>query len=278
MYAALILLVGLLAPGVARADDPEVPRHRLFLENSTAVRINPLGLMEVANLSYRLKLMESDSILFEDTYLMVGPGLFLSPAFVKPGVRVEVMPIALLQLSATYRYQYFLGTFDQIQSWPDPSADWSDTAIEETGDEAYSTGGHQVVLQARLQAKVGPIAVRETTRWEYNDLDITDGTVAYYDQTPDMLVPDKGWLMVSDLDVLYVHPDNTLKAGVRWTYTAPYYGNGLKSEGNDSQRLGPRPSTSPPPWCWPNGTCSTDSGPARTSPRPFRTSRSRSSS
>jgi hypothetical protein len=239
MYAALILLVGLLAPGVARADDPEIPRHRLFLESSTAARINPLGLMELATLSYRLKLMESDSILFEDTYVMVGPALFLSPAFVKPGVRVEVMPIALLQLSATYRYEYFLGTFDQIQSWPDASIDWSDSAMEETGDDAYSTGGHQVVLQGRLQAKVWNIAVRETARWEYNDLDITDGTSVYYDQTPDMLVPDQGWLMVSDLDAIFVHPDETLKVGVRWTYTAPYYGNGDKSEGNDSHRLGP---------------------------------------
>jgi len=239
MVSTLLLLCGLLAPGTARAQDPEIPRHRLFLESSTAARINPLGLMELVTVSYRFKLMESDSILFEDTYLMVGPALFASPAFVKPGLRVEVMPIALLNLSAIYRYQYFVGTFDQIQSWPHPGIEWSDSAMEDSGEDAYATGGHQVVLQGRLQAKVWNIAVRETARWEYNDLDVADGTSVYYDQTPDMLVPAKGWLMVSDLDGIYVHPAEKLKVGVRWTYTAPWYGNGDGSEGNDSHRLGP---------------------------------------
>ena len=226
-------------PGAA-ATEPSIPRHRLYYENLSAVRLNPLGLQEYFTLGYRLRLVESDNVLFKDTYLWVGPTVNLSPAFVKGGAMVQIMPIAVLRLTARYRGQYYFGTFDQIQSWSDTSVNWSDSAMKASNDQAYATGGHNISLEVRVQGKVGPVAVRNTSVFHRNWLDVTDGTDLYYDQTFDILAPADGWFFVNDLDVLGLFLDGApLKVGARYTYTAPYYGNGDRSEGNDTHRVGP---------------------------------------
>ena len=147
------------------AHGADTPRHRLHYDNASAVRINPLGLMDFFNLAYRLKLLDSESVLFSDTYVSIGPSLAVSPAWVQPGARLRIVPIAILELEANYRYTGFFGSFDQLQSWTSvPEADWSDRDMDATSADSYPTAGHQVSLQARLQAKVGPIAVRNTLK------------------------------------------------------------------------------------------------------------------
>jgi hypothetical protein len=230
--------------GIAVADDeeaalPDIPRHRVTMENLTAVRYNPLGLQEYFTVSYRLRLMDSDSVLFRDTYVAIGPTIVLSPAFAKGGVALKVVPIAMVELSAVYRYQYFFGNFNHVTSFDDPSDDWSDTALDADETEE-AMGGHMVVLQARLQAKAGPVAIRNTARFEYYDMPLPDGSVGYYDQTPDMLVANDGWTLVNDADVIYLWGASAkLKTGVRYTGTLPWYGDGGGPEGNASHRIGP---------------------------------------
>ena len=69
---------------------------------------------------------------------------------------------------------------------------------------------------------------------------LPSGSVGYYDQTPDMLVPDEGWILVNDSDLMYLWGDaKKLKTGVRYTATIPWYGDGGGAEGNASQRVGP---------------------------------------
>lgn len=232
---SLLLAAALLASAPAHADPPT---HRLVWDSLTAVRVNPLGLQEYVNLAWRMELFDSDSVLLSDAHFRVGPTLGLSPAWVKPGILAVFKPTAMTELSAGWRYQSYFGNFDQPLGYSDPStADWSDSAIEARGDEARAAGGWQAVLGGRLQAAVGPVAVRETVRLEYNALDLPEDAVAFYDQTPDMLVPLDGWLLVSDLDAIALL--GPVKAGARWTWTAPYFGEGDKSLGNDSHRVGP---------------------------------------
>ena len=220
----------LLALALAHADPPE---NRLVWDSLTAARYNPLGLQEYLSVSYRRELWDSDSALLGDAHFRVGPTLGLSPAWVKPGIQAVFKPTAMTEMSAGWRWQQYFGNFDQPLGFDAPGDDWSDSAIEARGDEARAAGGYQVLLGGKLQAAVGPIAVREGVRLEYNVLDVDAD--AFYDQTPDVLVPNRGWVMVSDLDGIALL--GSLRAGVRWTYTAPFFEGG--SHGNDTHRIGP---------------------------------------
>lgn len=230
------VLLAVAALSLAPAAEA-TPRHRLVWDSLTAVRLNPLGLQEYANLAYRRRLFDSESVLLQDTYVQIGPTMSLSPAFFKPGVHVKVKPAAILELTGAYRYTSFFGTFDQALGWKDPGAVWSDAAMEARGDEAIATSGTQLQLTGRLQGAAGPVAVRNTTSFTYNDLRLPVGDTVFYDQTPDMLVPDEGWMLQNDLDGIWLA--GKLKAGVRWTHVLPWYGNGLGDEGNALHRVGP---------------------------------------
>jgi hypothetical protein len=69
--------------------------------------------------------------------------------------------------------------------------------------------------------------------------------VVFYDQIQDMLMPNDGWMLANDLDVLFVS-DFGLVFGTRWTYSHSFYNDGHYAGGvtpavlpnNDIHRLG----------------------------------------
>ncbi len=224
-------------PPAEEEAEPEIPKHRLFYENLFAARINPLGLQEYLTVSYRLRLMDSDSVLFRDTFFSIGPTIALSPAFAKGGLVARVSPIALLDLQAMYRFQYYFGTFDQILGFPSTTSDWSDSGIKARGDEAGPMAGHEITLQWRVQAAVSKVAIRNTARYVWQTMDLPEGMIAFYDQTPDIMAPNNGWVWANDLDVIGMF--GKLRAGVRYTAVVPWYGEGEGSDGNQVHRVGP---------------------------------------
>ena len=54
------------------------------------------------------------------------------------------------------------------------------------------------------------------------DYDLRDGDRTFYDIVFDVLVPDRGWFVVNDLDLLWVS-DFGLTLGARWTLTHAFY-------------------------------------------------------
>jgi len=218
-------------------EKPDDPLVTLDYDNLLAIRVNPLGLQNYFNLFMKARLFRSDNPVLQGAHFSVGPTVVASPAFAKVGAFMQFAPVAMLELRGTYRYQYFFGTFDQIIPEDSPYADWSDSARRDKGDEAMSMGGHQVALQARVQAKVSAFAIRNTTRFVYNDMPLPDGAVAYYDQTPDILVPNKGWIGVNDLDMFGLY--KAFKFGGRYTWTASFFGGDDGHADNVIHRLGP---------------------------------------
>jgi hypothetical protein len=215
-------------PVIAERPPRRRPNHRLVYSNLSAVRYNPLGLVNEFTAGYRYQLIKKRSKLFNESFVAAQVHTFLSPAYGRIGPKIDIQPLAILNLSATYDFTGYFGTFGLIPSFRSPTDDWSDTEIErrdESGDptiDNYRTTGHFVTLAALLQAKVGRLAVRDNVKAYWTNYDLRAGDTVSYDQTLDILLPNRGWTMTNDLDVLYVF-DFGLTLGARHTVTHAFY-------------------------------------------------------
>lgn len=215
------MLLSLLT-SAAFAQEPvsAIPRHRLYYESLAALRYNPLGLQERFTVGYRLRLFDkpADDLLLSDSYIWVGATGLQTPAFMRAGPWVRVMPLALLRFQAGYELVQYHGGFDQMLVWGAREVtDYSPDGMEALAAQGTTRAkGSILTLETRVQAKAGPVAVRATVgRYQFR-YDV-DG-VAFYDQTLDILAPTDGAVWSTDVDLLYVASDK-LTAGVRSTHT-----------------------------------------------------------
>lgn len=226
---------------------PLAPRHRLVYKNLFALRYNPLGLVNDNAMGWAMRLYDKRGALWEPAYLGVKLHTFVSPAYSRIGPQVEFSPLAILNLSATYDVIGYYGTFNQMQSFGTPAVDYSDSQLEKNDEQgaSYATYGSMVTLSALLQAKAGPIAIRDNVKGYYTDFKLRDGGNVFYDQTLDILVPDRGWTLTNDLDLLYLF-DFGLKLGARYTVTQAFYqkhnfqaGEPITQPNGPTHRIGP---------------------------------------
>jgi hypothetical protein len=77
-------------------------------------------------------------------------------------------------------------------------------------------------IQPLLQAKVRDIAVRALFQFDYWDFDVRAGDTTAYEATFDTLLPDEGWTLSLDTDVLYTGRKNTA-VGLRYSFVKPFY-------------------------------------------------------
>ncbi|MCA9689158.1 MAG: hypothetical protein KC636_06075 [Myxococcales bacterium] len=209
------------------ASDPPLkprPRHRWIYSNLLGVRYNPLGLVNEFTTGYRYQLVDKQSLLFNDSFIAAQLHTFLTPAYSGGGPKIDIQPAAVLNLSATYDYFGFFSAFGSFQSFRSPNAVWSDTTISRLADNGtnYVTGGHVVTLSALLQGKVKKVAIRDNVKFYWNKFTLRDGDTVWYWQTLDTLMPNGGWAVTNDLDVLYLF-DFGLTLGARYTLTDAFY-------------------------------------------------------
>jgi hypothetical protein len=228
---------------------PEPPiRHRLVYQNLLAARYNPLGLVNEFNVGWRMQLfMKKAGALYQDTFFAIKAHAFLNPAFARIGPRIEIQPLAILNLTATYNFVGYFTTFDQLMSFPSATSVYSDTRLDTLGkqDQNYPAHGHLVTLSALVQAKVKKIAVRDNLKFYYSDMALRRGHLVYYDQTLDIAQPDEAWTLTNDLDALYLF-DFGLKLGARYTLTHAFYkpkhfrlGEPVSQPNGPTHRVGP---------------------------------------
>jgi len=122
----------------------------------------------------------------------------------------------------------YFGSFDRVQSFSSLDSDFSDDALKANGeaDNNYAASGSMLVVGGKLQLKVGPVAIRSTSKAMQFSLDTNDGEPLFYESELDLLVPASGWAFQVDNDVLYF-TDFGLMAGFRHTYATAFYSDEL---------------------------------------------------
>lgn len=234
----LLSLVALVS-GPASAEEaapPAPPNTRLYLQDLSIFRLGPLGLETQNRLVFQKRLMDSESVLFRDTFANGALALKLNPAYFKVGPTVDIQPIALLNVRVGYEYMRYFGGFGYLQSFDEPQllADGSspfEASVRDANDEAglnYVTSGHHFFVEPTFQIKVSKVAVRSKTSveiWRMALVDMNgDGQTdtVFYDATLHTLVPAAGTVVANDSDLLYAS-GNHLTAGVRLSVVSPSY-------------------------------------------------------
>lgn len=219
------LVLGLVCASPAMAIE-KPPKEQLRYDSLTVARLNPLGLISRNDMTYRWRLFDSDSDIAKNNYFGVGALMVVSPAFFRVGPTIEFQPLSIFEVSVAYETFSYFGTFDFAQSFQFVEDDFSDSALDAIGDDpeqgAYSTFGTQFTLTSIFRFKVGPIAARNTFRLMQAEFDIREGDQLLYDPVWDLLIPNGGWFMNNDVDLL-VFIGERLKLGARWTFATSFY-------------------------------------------------------
>ncbi len=225
------------APLVPRGWEPPT-KHRWEWWSLSAARVNPVGLTLRFNTGYRMQLWERPGVLFEKSHLALKMAGEITPALTRLGGRIEVQPLAILRLHAEYQYFQSFGTFQQLSSFEKSDVDYSDAALKNP-DRGYVTSGETLELGALLQAKVGAIAVRNDIKGYRHRIDLKGYDHYLYNRSLDMLLPNGGWAVTNDLDLIYL-TNFGLKLGARYTYTDVNYADTAdEARFSPTHRLGP---------------------------------------
>lgn len=197
---------------------------RLMLSDLTIFRLNPLGLETRARFGLQKRLYASESDVARTNFLFVGMFPKLNPVSVHAAIGAEIQPLSIFNLRVFAEASQWFGILGFMQSFTTATANYSDTTLKEMREDpgAQKATHLRFGIWPQVQLRLGPLAVRSLFQLDYWDISVRDGDVVAYEPTVDTLVPDRGWVLQVDTDVLYVdHPG--LALGVRHTAVRPYY-------------------------------------------------------
>ena len=172
----------------------------------------------------------------------------VSPSIARIGPTIQLIPLAILQLRASY---YFIGYYGgkkyKAHAFDSPHDEFGPDTIQARADnkQAISTFGGQAELSALFQVKLGPIALRNEVIFFNNNIKLPGTSDVFYDFRHDLMAPGKGWFLSNDSDLIYVNTKIRLNVGARVTYYHIFYPKGVYETGdriddrNDHLRVGP---------------------------------------
>ncbi len=132
-------------------------------------RLNPQGLYLSGALNYRNVYGYDSRDDLVTAYWQTGVGLAVSPSMSRASARFEWMPWLFLPLKLEYDYDRYFGRNWGLLSFPSARSSISDDAIKQKSDrnEEEATDGHRLLFQPTLQAKIGPVYLRNQTDLAY---------------------------------------------------------------------------------------------------------------
>ncbi len=199
---------------------------RLMASDLTILRLNPLGLETRARIGVQKKLYPSDKKITENNFFFAGVFPKLNPASAHLGIGGELQPASIFNLRTFFEVQKYFGTFGYLQSFTSANANYSDATLADNKDnptpatEPEAATGMRFSVQPMLQLKFGKVALRALAMFDYWNFKTRASTA--YEPTLDTLLPDNGWTVSTDTDLLYV-TDMGLAAGLRHSWVKPMY-------------------------------------------------------
>lgn len=206
----------------AAAED-EDPSAGLRVTAKLSYRHQPIGLALFNDTAYRVDLFDSDNLLLDGTYVEAGFYSIFSPAYARPGVYVEIVPVALLQLRSAAQYSYYFGTFGFLyvpEDTDDPS--WTIPDFQTSADNGDGQSGSVLFVENTItpRLKLGRLVALGEFQHIYTRAFI-DSPV-YYEPYYDLLLEksDHSFIFKPTLGGLIVQNPNTfVMLGARWQRT-----------------------------------------------------------
>ena len=244
MLRAWVVLAAIAVPSIAFAEEEPVNKFpegwRLMVSDLSIIRLNPLGLETRARVGVQKKLFPSEMKLTENNFFFAGVFPKLNPASGHIAFGGELQPASIFNVRSFLELSKYFGTFGYLQSFPSAVANYSDATLADNKDnptpatEPQGATGMRFSVQPMLQLKLGKIAVRSLAMFDYWKVNVRSGDVVAYEPTVDTLLPDGGWTVSTDTDVLYV-PGNGLAAGLRHSWVKPLYSSKHFASAADEQ-------------------------------------------
>ena len=210
----------------AGATMPPPGGWRLMLSDLTIFRVNPIGLETRARLGLQKRLYASESKVGRNNFMFAGLYPKLNPASAHLALGGEVQPVSIFNLRATVEVQKYFGTFGFLQSFRSPTANFSDQTLSDLetvpGFEPQAATAFHASVAPLVQMKFGDIAVRALFQLDYWDMKLRENDTVAYEATFDTLLPDRGWTLSTDTDVLYTGRPG-LAIGLRHSWVHPFY-------------------------------------------------------
>ena len=211
----------------AGATMPPPGGWRLMVSDLTILRVNPIGLETRARIGLQKRLYESESKVGRNNFMFAGLYPKLNPASAHLALGGELQPLSIVNLRGTVEVQKYFGTFGFLQSFATPDANFSDQTLSDLetvpGFEPQAATAFHASLAPLVQMKFGDkVAVRALLQLDYWDMKLRDGDTVAYEATFDTLLPDKGWTLSTDTDILYTGRPG-LAIGIRHSWVHPFY-------------------------------------------------------
>jgi hypothetical protein len=177
----------------------------------------------------------------QSTYLGANAVATVTPSYARGGVRLDVQPLAIFQLTVAYEGVGFFGTFDSLQSYPDISADFSAAARSSRASAglSYPTTGRILTINPTIQGRVGRVAFASSTELTRDDVNVHEGDTVFFDPYYAMLAPRSGWLLGNETDVVFA-VNEQLNVGVRHAiYHAFYSDRAIAGDASRARQITP---------------------------------------
>ncbi len=222
-------------------------QHTIHYQSLTALQWNPLGIQTDLFLGYRYRLYKHKNLAFKDNFIGPYAILRVNPAFMRIGAALEVQPLTVLTLRAQYEHRAYFGSVGMMQSFASPASEHSDQEMRRRGDEEqnYTGTGHQIILQAILKGKVGPIALLNDFAYHHFEMNLRGDDRVFYVSLFDTLAPGSGGVLINSAHLFFVTKVGWL-FGVRYTVAEALYsdedmaaGNLTENPNTPSHRVGP---------------------------------------
>ena len=113
-------------------------------------------------------------------------------------------------------------TFSYTRSFENAQADYDDDLLSNTRDQDYTSLGNRAILSGKFQFGLGGVIMRSQTQAWYFGIPLQGDDTVFYEASLDTLVPNKGWTITNDTDLLF-WTDWDLIIGARYTVTSPLY-------------------------------------------------------
>lgn len=223
-----------MSPPLADAPEPAERKSafpdglRVVASDLTIMRLNPIGLETRGRIGIQKKIFPSDKKVTENNFYFAGVFPKLNPASAHLGIGGELQPASIFNVRAFFEVQKYFSTFGFLQSFSSANANYSDQTLSYNADnptpttEPQAATGMRFSVQPMLQLKFGKIALRALAMFDYWNFNVRDGQPTAYEPTLDTLLPDQGWTVSTDTDLLYV-TDQGLAAGLRHSWVKPMY-------------------------------------------------------